>query len=202
MTVKLGFLISGRGSNLRAVYDNIQRGALDASIEVVISNHPDVPGIQWAQEAGLRTSVMTRADLPERSRRHQAMLAVLESAEVELLVLAGFNEIVDRALVAAYSGRILNIHPSLLPAFGGTMHAVREAWEYGVKITGCTVHFVTMDVDGGPIVLQRAIEVRDVDTAETLAERVLVEEHLALSEAIGLAASGRLKLVGRRVVSV
>jgi phosphoribosylglycinamide formyltransferase-1 len=202
VTVKLGFLISGRGSNLRAVYDNIARGALDASIEVVISNHPDVPGIQWAQEAGLRTSVITRADLPERAKRHQAMLAVLESAEVELLVLAGFNEIVDRSLVAAYSGRILNIHPSLLPAFGGTMHAVRDAWEYGVKITGCTVHFVTMDVDGGPIVLQRAVEVRDVDTAESLAERVLVEEHIALSGAIGLVASGRLKLVGRRVVSV
>ena len=200
MTISLGVLISGRGSNLRAIAESINRGDLDASVEVVISNRSDAAGLHWAQSAGLRTSVLSRSELPDRAQRQRAMGAVLDASDVDLVVLAGFDEILESELLEAYSGRIISIHPSLLPSFGGTMHAVAHAFEYGVKVTGCTVHFVTTNVDGGPIIVQRAIEVREVDTVKTLAERILAEEHQALPEAIGLIASSRLRLDGRRVV--
>jgi phosphoribosylglycinamide formyltransferase 1 len=197
--LRLGVLISGRGSNLRAIHEAIARGELPASVEVVVSNRVDAPGLVWASEAGLRTSVLTRDDLPSRAKRQAAIRVVLEAAEVRLVALAGFDEVLQPEFVAAFQGRLMNIHPSLLPAFGGSMHAVREAHEYGVKVTGCTVHFVTDELDGGPIVVQRAVDVREVDTPETLAERVLAEEHLAYPEAIRLFAAGRLRLDGRRV---
>lgn len=199
MPLKLGVLISGRGSNLRAIAAAIERGAVDASIEVVIANRPDAAGLIWAEQAGLRTSVITRSDLPARSRRHAAVQAVLEAAEVELVVLAGFDEILDDRFVEAFANRLINVHPSLLPAFGNTMKAVQDAFDCGVKVAGCTVHFVTAEVDAGPIILQRTVEVREVDTADLLAERILAEEHLALPEAIQLFAAGRLWLEGRRV---
>lgn len=201
MTLRLGVLISGRGSNLRALAEAIERGEIDGSIEVVVSNRADAPGLLWADRAGLRTSVIQRIDLPDRRRRQAAMQRVLEAADLGLVVLAGFDEILTDDFLTAFGGRIMNIHPSLLPAFGGSMHAVRAAFEYGVKVTGCTVHFVTSHVDGGPIVIQRAVEIREVDTAETLAERILAEEHLALPEAVRLFASGQLRLEGRRVMA-
>jgi phosphoribosylglycinamide formyltransferase-1 len=199
MPLRLGVLISGRGSNLRAIAEAIGRDALDARIELVVCNRAEAAGLAWAQSQRLRTSLLTRADLPARAQRHAAMRAVLESAEVELVVLAGFDEVLTSEFVAAFEGRIINIHPSLLPSFGGTMQAVQEAFDYGVKVSGCTVHFVTASLDAGPIILQRPVEVREIDTAETLAERILAEEHLALPEAIGLFAAGRLRIEGRRV---
>jgi phosphoribosylglycinamide formyltransferase 1 len=199
LPLKLGVLISGRGSNLRAIAAAIERGEVDARIEVVIANRPDAAGLIWATEAGMRTSVITRSDLPARTRRHAAIQTVLEAAEVELVVLAGFDEILDARFVEVFANRLINIHPSLLPAFGNTMNAVQDAFDFGVKIAGCTVHFVTADVDAGPIILQRSVEVREVDTADLLAERILAEEHLALPAAIQLFAMGRLRVVGRRV---
>lgn len=199
MTLRLGVMISGRGSNLRAIAEAIERGELPARIEVVVCNRAEAPGLLWAQRAGLRTSLVTRADLPEREARQEAMRRVLEAAGAELVVLAGFDEVLVDRFIQAFEDRIINIHPSLLPAFGGTMKAVQAAYDYGVKIAGCTVHFVTSEVDAGPIILQRAIEVREVDTAETLAERILAEEHIALPEAIRLFAAGRLHREGRRV---
>jgi phosphoribosylglycinamide formyltransferase 1 len=197
--LKLGVLISGRGSNLRAIAETIRRGDLPASIELVISNRANAPGLEWAQRAGLRTSLLTREDLARREQRQEAMRRLLEAAGVGLVVLAGFDEVLVDQFVEAFAGRIMNVHPSLLPAFGGSMKAVQAAYDYGVKVSGCTVHLVTREVDGGPIILQRAVDVRDVDTAETLAERILAEEHLALPEAIRLFAEGRLQMEGRRI---
>ena len=197
--LKLGVLISGRGSNLRAIAEAIRRGDLPASIEIVISNRANAPGLEWAQRAGLRTSLLTREDLARREQRQEAMRRLLDAAGVGLVVLAGFDEVLVDGFVEAFAGRIMNVHPSLLPAFGGSMKAVQAAYDYGVKVSGCTIHLVTREVDGGPIILQRAVDVRDVDTAETLAERILAEEHLALPEAIRLFAEGRLKIEGRRV---
>ena len=199
MTLRLGVLISGRGSNLRAIHEAIERGELAATIEVVVSNRAEAAGLAWAREAGLSTSVLTRDDLPKRDQRQAAIRVVLEAAEVGLVVLAGFDEILQTSFVDAFAGRLMNIHPSLLPAFGGSMHAVQAAYDYGVKVSGCTVHFVTNEVDCGPIVVQRPVEVREVDTPETLAERILAEEHVAYPEAIRLFAAGRLRLEGRRV---
>jgi phosphoribosylglycinamide formyltransferase-1 len=199
MTLKLGVMISGRGSNLRAICQAIEDGAVEASIEVVVCNRPETAGLRWAHEHGLRTSALTRDDLPNRAQRQEAMRRVLEAAEVELVVLAGFDEILSNDFVAAFDARIINVHPSLLPAFGGSMRAVQSAFEHGVKVSGCTVHFVTRDLDNGPIIAQRPVEVREVDTVETLAERILVEEHLALPRAIGLFAKNRLRIEGRRV---
>jgi phosphoribosylglycinamide formyltransferase 1 len=155
--------------------------------------------LRWAQEHRLRTSLLSRDDLAQRATRQAVMRRVLEAAEIELVVLAGFDEILTDDFVAGFEGRIMNVHPSLLPAFGGSMRAVEAAYEHGVKVSGCTVHFVTRDLDNGPIVIQRAVNVRDVDTVETLAERILVEEHLALPEAIGLFGAQRLQIDGRRV---
>jgi phosphoribosylglycinamide formyltransferase 1 len=199
MVLKIGVLISGRGSNLRAIVAEIRAGTLPASVEVVVSNRADAPGLQWAQDAGLRTSALTRDDLPHRTQRQEAMRRVLDAAEVGLVVLAGFDEVLTNGFVSAFDGRIMNVHPSLLPAFGGSMRAVEAAYSHGVKVSGCTVHFVTGQVDDGPIIVQRAVAVRDVDTVETLAERILAEEHLALPEAIRLFAMQRLRLQGRRV---
>jgi phosphoribosylglycinamide formyltransferase-1 len=192
-------LISGRGSNLRAIVEAIERGELEASVGVAVCNRAAAAGLRWAQDVGLRTSLLTRADLPDKAKRQAAMQVVLEAAGVELVVLAGFDEILVDSFVAAFRGRIINIHPSLLPAFAGSMRAVEAAYDHGVKISGCTVHFVTNEVDGGPIIVQRAVEVREIDTAETLAERILAEEHLALPEAIRLIAAGRVRIEGRRV---
>jgi phosphoribosylglycinamide formyltransferase-1 len=197
--LKLGVLISGRGSNLQAIVDAIGKRQLPATVEVVISNRVEAAGLHWAQHAGLRTSLLTRDDLPGRAQRQEAMRRVLEAAEVELVVLAGFDEVLVDDFVSAFDRRIMNIHPSLLPAFGGSMKAVEAAYTHGVKVSGCTVHFVTREVDCGPIILQRVVAVREVDTVETLAERILAEEHVALPEAIRLFAAGRLRLEGRRV---
>jgi phosphoribosylglycinamide formyltransferase-1 len=184
---------------MAAVADAISRGDLCADIRVVISNNPEANGIGLALARGLRVEVVDRGDGRSRDARHKEIVDILRRADTELVVCAGFNEILTSAVTAAYPDRIINTHPSLLPSFGGGLHAQRDALEFGAKVTGCTVHFVTADLDNGPILVQRAVNVLEDDTEESLAARVLVEEHRALPEAIGLIAAGRVSIDGRRV---
>ncbi|MBA2241011.1 MAG: phosphoribosylglycinamide formyltransferase [Solirubrobacterales bacterium] len=197
--IRLGVLISGRGSNLLAILEAIERGDLPADVALVVSNRADAPGLAHARERRVPTLVADRASYPDRAERQRSIGAALAAACVDLVVCAGWSEIFVPSFVAAYPGRILNTHPSLLPSFKGGLRAQADALAYGVKVSGCTIHFVTDDVDGGPIVLQRAVPVLEDDTAETLAARILAEEHRALPEAIRLYADGRLSVVGCRV---
>ena len=197
---RIGVLVSGGGTNLQAILDAVEAGSLPVEVAVVISNRPDAYALERARRSGVPTVVVPLADYPGRKSHEAAVARVLESARVDLVVLAGYDRIARHAVLAAYSGRIVNIHPALLPAFAGTLHAQEEALAYGVKITGCTVHFVTEEVDCGPIVVQRAVEVREDDTVDRLKARILAEEHKALPEAIRLIASGRTRIEGRRVV--
>ena len=197
--LRLGVLISGRGSNLLAILEAIERGHVPARVVLVASNRPEAAGLALATARGVPTLIADRKSHPTRAERHAAIADALQAAEVELVVLAGWDEILVPQFIARFEGRILNVHPSLLPAFAGTLHAQRDALEYGVKVSGCTVHLVTDAVDCGPIVLQRAVPVLDDDTPETLAARILAEEHRALPEAIRLWAAGRVRVEGRRV---
>ncbi|MBI4494709.1 MAG: phosphoribosylglycinamide formyltransferase [Chloroflexi bacterium] len=197
--LRVGVLISGRGSNLQAILDAIARGELAAGVAVVGSNRADAAGLERARRAGVPTVVADRAEFPMRAERQARLLEALDAHDVELLVLAGFDEILGPALLGRFPGRVLNIHPSLLPAFGGGMHAARDALAYGVKVSGCTVHFVTADVDQGPIVLQAAVPVEEADDELALAARILEQEHRLLPHAVQLFAEGRLALEGRRV---
>jgi phosphoribosylglycinamide formyltransferase-1 len=194
-------LISGQGTNLNAILRACELGDLSAEVRLVISNRPAAPGLRFGHEAGVPTAVMARADYPSRDVQQQAMLAELQRQGVELVVLAGFNQILSDEFVQGFSGRILNVHPSLLPAFGGGMHAVRDALDHGVKVTGVTVHFIASelpDVDTGPIVLQEAVPVLENDSEESLLARIHAVEHRLLPAAIQLIAEGRLVLDGRR----
>jgi phosphoribosylglycinamide formyltransferase-1 len=195
----LGVLISGRGTNLMAIQAAIASGALAAEIVAVCSNRPAAAGVAWAREQGLPVAVFERTAYASRAAAQEAMLAHLQAAGVELLVLAGWDQVLIPAFVRAFPCRILNVHPSLLPAFAGTMHAVEDALAYGVKVSGCTVHYVTEDIDAGPIVLQGAVPVHDDDTAETLLARIHEQEHQLLPRAIALHAAGRLRIAGRQV---
>jgi phosphoribosylglycinamide formyltransferase-1 len=195
----IAVLLSGRGTNLAAIHQAIAAGTLNARIVAVCSNRPDAYGVGWAREQGLPVAVFPRADYGSRGAAQAAMLAGLQAAGAELLVLAGWDQVLIPAVVATYHGRILNVHPSLLPAFAGTMHAVEDALAYGVRVTGCTVHYVTDDVDCGPIVLQAAVPVLDGDTPETLLARIHEQEYQLLPRAIALHAAGRLRVEGRRV---
>ncbi len=197
--LRLGVLISGRGSNLLAILEAIEHGELPAVVALVACNRPEVAGLAHATSRGIPTLVAGRASYPSRADRHRAIADALTATEVDLVVLAGWDEILIPEFIARFDGRILNVHPSLLPAFAGTLHAQRDALAYGVKVSGCTVHLVTDDVDGGPIVLQRAVPVFEDDTPETLAARILAEEHRALPEAISLWAAGRVRVEGRRI---
>lgn len=196
----MGVLISGRGSNLKAILDAIARGELSAArVAVVGCNRADAPGLSYAAEARVPIVLADRAELPRRADRQARLLEAMQNYAVELVVLAGFDEILGSALLERYANRILNVHPSLLPAFGGGMHAVRDALEYGARVSGCTVHLVTADVDQGPIVVQAAVPVLEHDDEGSLAARILEQEHRLLPRAIQLFAEGRLELDGRRV---
>jgi phosphoribosylglycinamide formyltransferase-1 len=184
---------------LLAIIEAIDRGELPATVALVVSNRAEAPGLEHARRRDLPVLVADRQTYPTRAARHGAIHAALDEARVELVICAGWSEILLPSLVNAYAGRMLNIHPSLVPAFGGGMHAQADALAHGVKITGCTVHFVTDEVDGGPIVIQRAVPVLDDDTVETLSARILAEEHRALPKAIRLFAENRLRIEGRRV---
>lgn len=197
---RLGVLVSGRGTNMQAIVDAIDRREVEAEIAVVISNHSDAPALGRAKGHGLLAEVFERKDYPTRAQQQRAIAARLESAGVDLVVLAGFDQVLRPGFIARFPDRIINIHPSLLPSFGGGLHAQAEALAHGVKISGCTVHLVTEEVDGGPIILQAAVPVLDDDTPEMLAARILVEEHRLLPRAIQLFAEGRLERQGRRVL--
>jgi phosphoribosylglycinamide formyltransferase-1 len=195
----LGVLVSGQGTNLQALIDASERGSLGAGIALVVSNAPAAPALQRAGRHGIAAFVASQAEYPARRERHAAIAAQLELAGVHLVVLAGFNEILVPEFVRRFPGRVLNTHPSLLPAFGGGMHAVRDALAHGVKVSGCTVHLVTEDVDAGPIILQRCVPVMQDDTEQTLHSRIRAEEHRALPEAVRMFAEGRLRVDGRIV---
>jgi phosphoribosylglycinamide formyltransferase 1 len=198
MPPRIGVLISGRGSNLQAIIDAIADGRLHASIAVVISNRADAAGLARAQAAGIETLVVTHKSFPDRAAYDAALASELKKRGVVLVCLAGFMRLLGATFIDAFPNAVLNIHPSLLPAFPG-MEAQRQALEHGVKVAGVTVHFVTTDLDAGPIVLQAAVRVEDDDTAETLSARILEQEHRLYPQAIALVLKGEWRLEGRRV---
>lgn len=198
---RLGVLISGRGSNLQAIIDAVAARRLDASIAVVISNRADAAGLARAQEAGIETLVIDHKGFASRDQYDQALVTALNDRDVGLVCLAGFMRLLGPTFINAFSNAILNIHPSLLPAFPG-LHAQRQAVEHGVKVSGATVHLVTAELDAGPIVRQAAVPVSDHDTGETLSQRILVEEHRIYPEAIALVLDGGWRIEGRRFVSL
>lgn len=195
----LGILLSGRGSNFLAIADNVASGKIpDARIAVVISNRPGAPGIDAAKKRGLTTAVVPSKG-KERREHDSEMAAILKEHEVNLICLAGYMRLLSPWFVQQFPRRILNIHPSLLPAFPG-LEAQQQAFAYGVRVSGCTVHFVDEELDHGPIVVQRAIPVLDTDDEHTLAARILEQEHIAYSEAINIVLEGKFEIVGRRLV--
>ncbi len=196
----IGVLISGRGSNLQAIIDAIRGGRLDARIAVVISNRADAYGLERARAAGIETLVRDHKAWPTREAYEAALVGELRAREVGLVCLAGFMRLLGPTFVGAFPNRILNIHPALLPSFPG-MHAQRQAVEHGVKISGVTVHLVDTTLDGGPIVLQAAVPVLDDDTEDTLADRILAEEHRVYPEAIARVIAGGWRIDGRRLVA-
>jgi phosphoribosylglycinamide formyltransferase-1 len=196
---KIGILLSGRGSNFLAIADSIAAGRIqNAEISVVVSNKPDVPGILAAGQRGLNVRVIQSRGLERAEHDHQ-MIACLREHEVDLVCLAGYMRLLSPEFISAYRERILNIHPSLLPAFPG-LDAQKQALEYGVKITGCTVHFVDEDLDHGAIILQRSVPVLPEDDENTLSVRILEQEHIAYSEAINLVLNSKFEIAGRRVI--
>jgi phosphoribosylglycinamide formyltransferase 1 len=197
---RLGILLSGRGSNFVAIADSIAAGRLDAEIAVVIANRADAPGITAAHERGLNAAVLPSKGVARESYDAQ-LAAALEQARVDLICLAGYMRLLSPSFIRRYPLRILNIHPSLLPAFPG-LHAHQDALAHGVKVSGCTVHFVDEGLDSGPIIQQTAVPVLDDDTEESLAARILKEEHRIYREAIALVLSGKYRIEGRRVVGV
>ena len=196
---RLGILLSGRGSNFEAIAENIERGRLNAEIAAVISNRAEARGIEIARERGLPAVVLPSKGV-ERAEYDRRVVAELQNRGVELVCLAGFMRLLTPEFCRAFPLRALNIHPSLLPAFPG-IDAQKQALEHGVKISGCTVHFVEEELDGGPIILQAAVPVLDDDTEQTLAARILIEEHRIYSAAIGIILSGRWRMEGRRVIA-
>ena len=195
---RIGILISGRGSNMEAIADNIAAGTVDASIAVVISNRPEAHGLETARLRGLNAVCIPSKGL-DREIYDRMLVDELRRHGVELVCLAGFMRLLSAWFIRQFPNRILNIHPSLLPAFPG-LDAQRQALEHGVRITGCTVHFVDEELDAGPIVIQAAAPVLDEDTVTTLSARILVEEHRIYSEAIRIAIGGKYRIEGRRVI--
>jgi phosphoribosylglycinamide formyltransferase-1 len=195
---KLGILISGRGSNFEAIADSVQAGRLAAEIAIVISNRADAPGLESARRRGLN-AVLIPSKGRVREEHDGEVVAALQMAGVDLVCLAGYMRLLSPAFVRAFPNRILNIHPSLLPAFAG-VDAQRQAIEYGVKVSGCTVHFVDEHLDQGPIILQKTVPVLDSDDEHSLAARILEQEHIAYTEAICMVISGEYEVQGRRVV--
>ena len=194
---RLGVLISGRGSNLQALIDAIAAGELDATLALVISNIPDAGGLQRARAAGVPTLVLDHRDFPTRAAFDSALIAALRAHEVDVVCLAGFMRLLGPAFIEAFPNAVLNIHPSLLPAFPG-LHAQRQALRHGVKVSGATVHLVDAELDAGPIILQATVPVRSNDTEDSLAARILVEEHRIYPKAVALLLSGAWRIEGRQ----
>jgi phosphoribosylglycinamide formyltransferase-1 len=197
--IRLGILLSGRGSNFLAIAKNIRSGALpNVEIAIVLSNIPGAPGIAAAQQLNLPTKIHLSKGRP-REDHDRDMLATLREHNVDLIILAGYMRLLSPEFIHAFPNRILNIHPSLLPAFPG-LDAQTQAFDYGVRIAGCTVHFVDEHLDHGVIILQRVIPVLETDDAHSLADRILAEEHQAYTEAIARVAGGQYEIAGRRYV--
>ncbi len=195
----VGVLLSGRGSNLAAILDRIDSGDLDAKVVLVIANEPGAAGLVAARERGVPALLVDHRSSPSREAHDGEMAAALEAAGARLVCLAGYMRLLSPSFVRRFAGCVMNIHPSLLPSFPGRQ-AQRQAIEAGVKISGCTVHFVDEHVDSGPIILQEPVPVLDDDTPRTLETRILEKEHVLYSRCIALYFSGRLRVVGRRVV--
>jgi len=197
--MRLAILLSGRGSNFQAIHEAVRSGTLDAEIVLVLSNRPDAPGIERAREYGYNAPVVDHKTFANRTAHEEEVLRRLDAAHPDFIVLAGYMRLLSAAFVERWRNRILNIHPSLLPAFPG-VDAQAQALAHGVKVSGCTVHFVDEHLDAGPIIVQRTVPVHDDDTPDTLAARILVEEHAAYVEALTKLARG-YRIEGRRVVA-
>ncbi len=198
--IRLGILISGRGSNMLSLAAAVRDGRIpNAKISVVVSDKPAAPGLASAQAQGLKTAVVERRGRT-REKHDDETVAVLKEHQVDLVCLAGYMRVLSSQFLEAFRDRIVNIHPSLLPAFPG-LNAQLQAIEHGVRWTGCTVHFVDETLDGGPIIAQRVIPVRDDDTEQALSARILEQEHQLYVEAVALVVSGNYRIVGRRVIS-
>ncbi len=196
--VPIGVLISGSGTNLQSIIDAIEAKELDAKIQVVLSNRIDAYGLVRAKKHGIPVEVLDHKRFSSREAFDQAVVDILRAREVELVVLAGFMRLLSPVFVAAYSNRIMNIHPALLPAFPG-LHVQKKAVEHGVRFSGCTVHFVNEECDEGPIIIQAVVPVFPEDTEESLASRILEQEHRIYPRAIQLYSEGRLRIEGRKV---
>lgn len=201
MTVKIAVLVSGRGSNLQAIIDSIENGYIkNAAVNVVISNKADAYALERARKHGISAVFLDPRGL-DRAEYDREILKVLRQYETDLLLLAGYFRLLGDGIIEAYGHRILNIHPSLLPAFKG-LHAQKQAFEYGVKVAGCTVHFVDEGLDSGPIIIQKCVPVFPEDTEETLTDRILEQEHIIYPEAVRLFVEGKLKVEGRNVIAL
>lgn len=199
MNKRIAILISGRGSNMVALADAIASGAIpNAHIAIVVSDKPNAGGLQLAQDRGLKTAVVERRHR-NREEHEREIISVLRSHEVDIVCLAGYMRVLSPCFIEEFRGLILNIHPSLLPSFHG-LDAQRQALAHGVKVSGCTVHFVDDLLDGGPIIAQRAVPVLDDDTEETLSARILEQEHQLYAEALRIVVEGNYKVINRRVV--
>ncbi|MBR6817150.1 MAG: phosphoribosylglycinamide formyltransferase [Acidaminococcaceae bacterium] len=198
MSKKIGVVVSGRGSNLQSIIDHIAEGKLNVEIAVVVSDHKEAFALERAAKAGIPTAIVERKGCKDKAEFEDKIDAALRKAGAEVVVLAGFMRILTGHFISRWEHKIINIHPALLPSFKG-LDAQGQAVDYGVKVAGCTVHFVDEGTDTGPIILQKVVPVLDDDTEETLAARILVEEHKALPEAIQLWADGKLTIKGRKV---
>jgi phosphoribosylglycinamide formyltransferase-1 len=196
--LKLGILISGNGSNLQSIIDHIEKGSLKAIIKIVISNNPDAYGLTRAKKHGIPIVVLKNGDFKNKEDYDLELINILKNNSVDLVILAGFMRIITSTVLNAFPQKIMNIHPALLPSFPG-IHGQKQALEYGVKLSGCTVHFVDEGVDTGPIIIQNAVQVFDDDTEETLAARILKEEHRIYPQAIQLFSEGKIEIKGRKV---
>jgi phosphoribosylglycinamide formyltransferase-1 len=198
-TLKIGVLASGRGSNFQSIIDAIETGYIKAGIVLLITDNPEAFSLERAKKHGIEYLVMRPKNYGSRDEYFSSIASELKKRDVELVVLAGFMRIVGRPLLEAYPNRVMNIHPALLPSFPG-LHGQKQANDYGVKISGCTVHFVDEGMDTGPIIIQAAVPVKDDDTEESLAERILKLEHKIFPEAIKIFSEGRIEIHGRKVM--
>lgn len=196
--VFLGVLVSGSGSNLQSLIDHVERGALDADIRMVVSNNPCAFALERCRKHGIPSAIIDHREFPSRETFEDRLVDVLQTAGVDLVVMAGFMRILSRKFFQSFPMRVMNIHPALLPAFPG-MHVQQKAVDYGVKFSGCTVHFADEGVDSGPIIIQAVVPVYDEDDAETLAARILSQEHRIYPQAVQYYAEGRIEFVGRKV---
>jgi len=196
--LKIGVLVSGRGTNLQSIIDNVEKGELPVEIGIVISNVPGAFALRRAEDHNIKTKVIDHRDYKSREEFERSLIDTLKKEGVELICLAGFMRLLSPFFINTFKNRIMNIHPALLPSFPG-IHAQKQALDYGVKVTGCTVHFVDEGTDTGPVILQEPVPIYQEDTEETLSARILKKEHILYPKAIKLFAEGKIVVKGRRV---